>query len=172
MPRSTVPEFSQVMELARDSLRRRLETALPEERARWREMELHQRLDFVLDWLGDWSNHFSMSRIGQRVGVSRQAISKIRKGEAVPTSKILIPLADELGISYRFLTDGYLDYPQSDQAQLFFHDLPLELAQWALAEVSGRRDYVRTALELARAAERHNVDLRFLERLLTVVQDP
>jgi len=171
MPRLPASEFAEVMDLARDSLRRRLESAEAPERASWREMALHQRLDFVLDWLNKWSKHFSMSRIAQRIGVSRQAISKIRKGEVVPTSKLLMPLARELGISYRFLTDGTVDYPQQDQAQSFFLDLPLDLAQWTLAELPGRREYARTALELARAAEDSNVDLRFLEQFLRVVKE-
>ncbi|MDP2871590.1 MAG: helix-turn-helix transcriptional regulator [Bacillota bacterium] len=164
-------EFPEVMDLARDSLRRRLESAEALERAAWQEMALNQRLGFVLDWLYNWSKHFSMSRVAQRIGVSRQAISKIRKGEVVPTSKLLMPLARELGISYRFLTDGTLDFPQTDRTQAFFRDLPLNLAQWVLSEVPGRRDYVSTALELARAAEHSNVDLRFLEQFLKVVRD-
>lgn len=171
LPRSSLPEFPEVMELARESLRRRLEGGPAEERTAWRQMALHERLDFLLDWLHNWSRHFSMSRIARRVGVSRQAISKIRKGKGVPTSKLLIPLAQELGVSYRFLTEGALDFPQQEQSQGFFRDLPLGLAQWLLAEVPGRREYVRTVLELARAAELSNIDLRFLERFLLVVRD-
>jgi len=170
VPRGPALEYAEVLDLARDSLRRRLEAAEAPERAAWCEMALHQRLGFALDWLYDWSKHFSMSRIAQRIGVSRQAISKIRKGEVVPTSKLLIPLARELGLSYRFLTDGTLDYPQPDRTQHFFQEIPLDLAQWALAEVPGRRDYIVAALEMARAAEHRNVDLRFLEQFLKVVQ--
>jgi transcriptional regulator with XRE-family HTH domain len=171
LPRRAAIEFTEVLDLARENLRQRLEAADASERAGWQKMELHQRLDFILDWLGKWSAHFSMSRIAERIGVSRQAISKVRKGEVIPTSKILIPLARELGVSYMFLTEGAIDYPQQDQTRLFFQDLPLDLAQWALAEVTGRRDYVKTALELARAAEDSNVDLRFLEQFLRVVKE-
>lgn len=163
--------MQEVLELARDSLRRRLENSDEAERITWRQISLHQRLDFVLNWLRKWSKHFSMSRVAKRIGVSRQAISKIRKGEVTPTTKILVPLAKELGISYRFLTEGFVDYPQPNQSQAFFNELPVEVVQWLLEESPGRREYVLSALELARAAESRNVDLRFFQRLLRL-SDP
>jgi transcriptional regulator with XRE-family HTH domain len=147
-----------------------LESADAAEREAWLKAGLHQRLDFVLEWLRAWSNHFSMSRIAKRIDVSRQAISKIRKGEVVPTSRLLIPLAKELGVNYRFLAYGEVDYPQPNQAQEFFAQLPLDLVHWVLAEDPGRVNYARAALELARAADASNVDLRFLQNALRLVQ--
>jgi transcriptional regulator with XRE-family HTH domain len=170
LPRKPEKDIAEVLDLARESLKRRLESANEAERTAWRQMALHQRLDFVLDWLRAWSKHFSMSRLAGRVGVSRQAISKIRKGEVVPTTKLLVPLARELGVSHRFLTEGLLDYPQLDQSQAFFGDLPHELVRWLLEESPGRREYVHAALELARAAESGNVDLRFFQQLLRLAK--
>ncbi len=132
-------------------------------------MQLHERLDFVLEWLHDYSKHFSMAWIARRIGVSRQAISKVRKGESVP-QQILIPLAEELGVGYRFLTDGIVDYPTPALAEEFFMGLPAELSQWVLADEPGRQEYVRAALEVARAAEARNIDLRFLEHVVDLYQ--
>lgn len=166
MPRRPEEDLEEVLELARESLRRRLENSNEVERTTWRQIALHQRLDFLLTWLRKWSKHFSMSRIAKRIGVSRQAISKIRKGEVTPTTKILVPLAQELGVSHRFLTEGFVDYPQPHQSHAFFSDLPAEIVHWLLEEAPGRREYVLSALELARAAESRNVDLRLFQRLL------
>lgn len=171
MPRKPEEDLEEVLVLARESLRRRLESSDEADRSGWRRMALHQRVDFALDWLQRWSRHFSMSRVARRMGVSRQAISKIRKGEVVPTTKLLVPLANELGVSYQFLTEGLVDYPRHDQSQAFFRELPVDIAHWLLQESPGRQDYVLAALELARAAESSNIDLRFFQRLLRL-SDP
>ncbi len=155
--------------MAREAIRRRLEGSTVRERAGFRAMQLHERLDFILNWLQDYSKHFSMAWIARRIGVSRQAISKVRKGESVP-QQILIPLAEELGVGHRFLTDGIVDYPAPALAEEFFARLPAGLVQWVLADEPGRQEYVRTALEVARAAEARNIDLRFLEHVIELYQ--
>jgi transcriptional regulator with XRE-family HTH domain len=165
VPRRAEETYPEVIELAHDAIRRRLLAADAAERARFREMALHERLDFVLTWLREYSKHFSMARVAQRIGVTRQAISKLRKGDAVP-QRLLIPLADELGVDYRFLTDGIVDHPYRHMPEPIEDILGRDLAEWALADEPGRRAYVRAALELARAAELRNIDLRLFEHLL------
>ena len=165
MPRYPEVELEEVITLAREGIRQRLTEADTVERARFRAMALHQRFDFVLTWLQKYSKHFSMAWIARRIGVSRQAISKIRKGEAEP-QRLLIPLAEELGVDHRFLTEGLIDFPPVGEDMGVFAGLPEDLVRWAMAKTPGRAEYVRAALELARAAEARNVDLRFFEQVL------
>lgn len=165
MPRHPEENLPEVIAAAHRALRQRLESADALERTRFREMRLHQRLDFVLTWLREYSKHFSMARVAQRIGVSRQAISKLRRGDAMP-QRVLIPLADQLGVDHRFLTEGILDYPVPLPSDPIEEVLGRELAGWALADEPGRREYVRAALELARAAELRNLDLRLIRHLL------
>jgi transcriptional regulator with XRE-family HTH domain len=165
LPRYADETLPEVIALAHQGLRKRLEQADAVERAQLREMQLHQRLDFILVWLREYSKHFSMAQVAERIGVSRQAISKIRKGEAVP-QRLLIPLATDLGVDHRFLTEGVIDYPQSYRFDVLLDELGPDLTAWVLADEPGRHQYVRAALELGRAAESSNVDLRFFERIL------
>jgi len=169
LPRYAEETLPEVIALAHQDLRRHLEATTAAQRAQLRQMHLHERLDYLLTWLREYSKHFSMAQVAGRIGVSRQAISKLRKGEAVP-QRLLIPLASELGVDHRFLTDGIIDYPQSYPFDRLLEELGPELASWVLADEPGRVQFVRAALELGRAAESSNMDLRFFERVLDLYQ--
>ena len=69
---------------------------------------------------------YSQEGLAERLGVSRQAISKWETGEATPDAERIIALAAALGISTDTLLLGYKNHPLHVAASDFVHEVMTE----------------------------------------------
>ncbi len=73
-------------------------------------MQLHEKILFYRK-----KNGLSQEALAEKIGVSRQAVSKWETGDALPEISKLKSLADCFGVTVDFLVDDSLDeMPQSD----------------------------------------------------------
>lgn len=103
---------------------------------------------------------YSQEKFGEKLGVTKSAISKIEKGERLPSTQLLLAISREYGINEEWLNTGEGDMYLPD-------DFSYDLGRYAASATDFEKEFITGFMKLSDSTkdEIKNLMLDIAEKL-------